>query len=166
MVTEINSKAGKNVRFSLYNGDTWKVQFVFTDLDGNSVDLTGADVLLQIKKTATATTSAYELTEEDGLTIVGNNIFINKTIDFLRSRYYYDLQITLGAGYRFSGAYGVIYVQRDISKDVTPVSGIYDAIEYDLVPVQLNVKIKPADGYLLINDTDYLLINDTDKLII
>lgn len=138
MVTVTSSKVGQSVRFSVMQYETWKVRFAFTDVEGKAVDISAATAVLWIKKYSTSRSYDFELKGDD-LVLSGNTLSINQNIEFSRSRYYYELQLTLD-NFRFTAVYGYIAVQRSTIDDVQTLAA-NTSIGYSETPVQLNLKI-------------------------
>jgi hypothetical protein len=81
-----------------YKGDSWKISVVVADCDGDPVDITLADIKIQIRKTPTDPI-LLEFAIGDGISITSPNIIdINKIVDIPAGTYRWDLQLIFDDG--------------------------------------------------------------------
>jgi hypothetical protein len=79
----------------LWKGNTWDNVF-FLLKDAVPINLTGAEVRVQIRRKPTSPTAEVTLTEADGITVGGpnnNRITISKRINIAAGDYYWDLLV-------------------------------------------------------------------------
>ena len=79
----------------LTKGNTW--QSVFTIFkDSVPVNLSGAEVRIQIRRKATSTTAEVTITEADGITVGGvssNQVTVSKRVNIAAGDYVWDMLI-------------------------------------------------------------------------
>lgn len=102
-------------------GDTYNgAVFTIEHTSGYPVDLTGASILMQIKKSASDDEPVLEFTETDGITItdaVNGQFQIDEVIiEILPKIYQYDIQITLSNGKVKTPIDGTFTVSSDVSR--------------------------------------------------
>ena len=97
-------------------GDTYQGAAFSFSLNGSPLDLTGAAVLMQIKKNSADSTAVLEFTEADG-TIDDNTFALSPVIIGVAPRaYVYDLQITLASGRVITPVSGTFEILSDVSR--------------------------------------------------
>lgn len=103
-------------RGDTYDGCVFTIEYE----DHTPLDLTGATILLQIKKSASDDTPVLEFTETDGITITdaanGEFQIDEVIIDICPKIYKYDIQITLSSGKVKTFIEGDFTVTSDISR--------------------------------------------------
>lgn len=86
----------------LLKGNTWATTFsIFKD--SVAVNLSAAEVRVQIRRKATSTTAEVTLTEADGITVGGasnNEVAISKRINIAAGDYVWDLLVINGGIYK------------------------------------------------------------------
>lgn len=103
-------------------GDTWSRAGVGMRLWEDPaktipMNLTGATILLQIKKAATDSTAIHTLTQASGIVVTGNYLLIQPFIvTFPAGNYVYDLQITFTGGVIQTYLQGTFVVKQDVSR--------------------------------------------------
>jgi hypothetical protein len=81
-----------------YKGDTWKISVVVNDCDGDPIDVTQADVKIQIRKNP-GDPVLLEFNIGDGIVITAPNVIdINKIVDIAAGTYRWDLQLIFNDG--------------------------------------------------------------------
>lgn len=108
----------------IIRGDDVELEFTFTDIDGNAVDLTESTVFFTVKK--------YAKDEDDDALIVKDFDFVGtgtsgiltlwleaEETDIDVGVYSYDVQILDKEGYVFSSQAGKLKVNRDITVRTT-----------------------------------------------
>lgn len=104
---------------SIWRNDTWSQVMVITANDV-PVSLVGAEVEIQVRKTANATTAAMTLTETNGGITVGgvnnNQITINYPVDIAAGTYVYDMVVLFPNGNEKTYIWGNFIVYEDITK--------------------------------------------------
>lgn len=104
---------------SIWRNDTWSQVMVITANDV-PVSLIGAEVEIQVRKTANATTAAMTLTETNGGITVGgvnnNQITINYPVDIAAGTYVYDMVVLFPNGNEKTYIWGNFIVYEDITK--------------------------------------------------
>lgn len=104
---------------SIWRNDTWSQVMVITANDV-PVSLVGAEVEIQVRKTANATTAAMTLTEQNGGITVGgvnnNQITINYPVDIAAGTYVYDMVVLFPNGNEKTYIWGNFIVYEDITK--------------------------------------------------
>lgn len=92
-----------NVNFTSPQGDTWQgltCQFLIDDV---AVNLTGALIKMQLRKTVCDTAVALEFTTEDASIVIDNPLTGHfsvepRIIDIPAKKYAYDIEVTLSSG--------------------------------------------------------------------
>lgn len=102
-----------------YRNDTLQLTFTIKDKDNNPVNLTTADLKLQVRSKPDGDL-LLAMTEGNGLTVggAGNNIItVSKIIDINDcGSYVYDLQATFSSGVVSTYVKGMFIVHKDITK--------------------------------------------------
>ena len=101
----------------LYRGDTWVESWLVTN-NSLAVDLSAADVLLQIRRKKGGDI-LYTSEIGTGITISGvddNSIDHFGEVDIIPGTWYWDIQITLPSGQIFTGKAGTCQVIDDVSR--------------------------------------------------
>lgn len=111
MAFDINVKRGDT-----YDGCVFTIEYE----DHTPLDLTGASILMQIKKSASDDEPVLEFTDTDGITItdaINGEFQIDEVIiDILPKIYQYDIQVTLSNGKVKTFVEGKFTVNSDISR--------------------------------------------------
>jgi hypothetical protein len=89
--------------FSTPQGDTWQGLTIEFLIDSVAVNLTGASILMQLRKTFCDNTVALEFSTDDGSIVIDNpstgHFSIEPIIISISPRQYvYDTQLTLASG--------------------------------------------------------------------
>jgi hypothetical protein len=107
----------------IFNGDTRKAIRITTLINDAPLDLTGASILMQVRKTKESEEVLKEITNLDGITIVDppmDGIFIidKQIFNFsISGVFYYDIQITLSNGEVHTYIGGTLTVTMDCSRN-------------------------------------------------
>lgn len=91
----LNNISAAQYDIKYYRNDELDLNITVTDSDGDAVDLSGKTLVMQIKAKKTDSTSLYELTVGDGITVSGasNNIVtFSGTYDLSEKAYFYDME--------------------------------------------------------------------------
>jgi hypothetical protein len=102
----------------LWRNDSWVQTFSIT-ANNVAVNLTGCTIVIQVRKTAFATTADLTLSNGDGVTISGasfNQIVLNKVVNIAAGNYLYDINVTFPSGVVKTYVWGTFLVQEDITK--------------------------------------------------
>jgi len=81
-------------------GADWYLNVTYNDPAGTPIDITGYTAALQIRTSPLARTYVLSLTDEDGITITGDEGLLAihatalQTADIVNGKYSYDLEIT------------------------------------------------------------------------
>ena len=101
----------------LWKGNTWLNTFkVFKD--NVPVNLSAAEVRIQLRKKPTSTTAEVTLTESDGITVDGvsnNEITVSKRINIAAGDYYWDL-LVINAGVYTTYLWGKFEITEEITE--------------------------------------------------
>lgn len=102
-------------RIAILKNDTLPISFAITH-NQEPVDLSTADVKMQVRQSATSATVLLAFTEADGITVTNNIIKLNKKVTISAGNYVYDLEITYTNGEVRTYLYGDFIVTEDITK--------------------------------------------------
>jgi hypothetical protein len=100
-------------------GDTMEASFTLTDDNEAAIDLSGATLLMEVRKTAKSDDVELTLTESDGITVSGaesNIINLSKIVDIDAGCYVYDIQATYGSGVVTTYLRGAFTVEEDVTE--------------------------------------------------
>ena len=101
----------------LWKGNTWQNVFkVFKD--NVPVNLSAAEVRIQLRRKPTSTTAEVTLTETDGITVGGvssNEITVSKRINIAAGDYYWDL-LVINAGVYTTYLWGSFELTEEITE--------------------------------------------------
>lgn len=103
-------RANQDIR--VMKGDTWTIEGRLKDSEGNAIDLTGATILAQLRKSATSSTSVTldaEITDD----VNGVFTFGQEEAD---TGGVYDVQITMSGGAVRTYLGGQLLVSQDVSR--------------------------------------------------
>lgn len=100
-----------------YEGATYAWVLEFTE-DGDPTDLSGATALMQVRR-GPGTTVILELTDEDGLEIVGSTITIRRLEELEAGEYQYDMFLIID-NQTLPYVKGKVIVEPRISRFPTP----------------------------------------------
>ena len=119
MATQINLDNATRVDITCRKGDTFTLEFTFTDNDGDAIDLTGYAWKMDVKETDT---SSSDIIADDSFTYSGTNagvLTITATASVMAGvsggLYVYDLQST-NSGTVKTWVYGLFKVNEDVSE--------------------------------------------------
>ena len=119
MATTINLDTSTRVDITCRKGDTFKLEFTFTDDDGDAIDLTTYTWKMDVKETDTSSSDAigdssftYSGNDEGKLTITATASTMAGVSGGL---YVYDLQST-NSGTVKTWVYGIFKVNEDVSE--------------------------------------------------
>ena len=110
------------LNFSAYRGDSWSGKTLQINLNGVPLNLTGASVLMQLKKSGSDDVSAFEFSTANGRIFITNPtttgfFTINETvINIIPREYVYDMQITLASGKVVTPIGGKFTIESDVSR--------------------------------------------------
>lgn len=118
-----NTNSTADLRPAQYNikiwrNDTWSQTFAIKS-NNIPVDLTGCEVLIEVKKKPGVSVSELTLTNTNGVSIIGddsNMIVLNKLVDIPAGNYVYDINVTFPSGEVKTYVWGNFFVQEDVSK--------------------------------------------------
>ena len=119
MATTINLDTSTRVDITCRRGDTFKLEFTFTDDDGDAIDLTSYTWKMDVKETDT---SSGDIIGDTSFTYTGNNegkLTVTATASTMSGvsggLYVYDLQSTNGGTVK-TWVYGIFKVNEDVSE--------------------------------------------------
>ena len=119
MATQINLDNSTRVDITCRRGDTFTLEFTFTDDAGDAIDLSSYTWKMDVKETDT---SSGDIIADDSFTYSGNNsgeLTVSATATVMAAvsggTYVYDLQSTNG-GVVKTWVYGIFKVNEDISE--------------------------------------------------
>ena len=119
MATQINLDNATRVDITCRRGDTFKIEFTFTDDDGDALDLTSYGWKMDVKETDTSSADIigdadfdYTGTAEGKLTITATATIM---ADVTGGLYVYDLQSNNGGTIK-TWIYGLFKVNEDVSE--------------------------------------------------
>ena len=119
MATKINLDNSTRVDVTCRKGDTFNLQFTFTDSTGAALDVSGYTWKLDVKETDT---SSSDIIGDSSFTYTGNSegkLSISATATVMSGvsggMYVYDLQSTTGGEVK-TWIYGLFTVNEDISE--------------------------------------------------
>lgn len=102
----------------IWRNDTWSNKFaLFTGV--TPINLTGAVVEIQVRKTPSGTTAYLTLTIGDGITISGannNEVNINALVDIAAGSYVYDMAVQFADLSEKTYVWGTFIVYEDVTK--------------------------------------------------
>lgn len=107
-----------NVPIKVWRNDTLALNFELS-ADGVPIDLSNANVRLQIRPDYGSNTLTLALTEADGLTVSGTNhnvIELRKNITIASGQYVYDLEAVFTDGTTKTYVKGDLIVSEDSTK--------------------------------------------------
>lgn len=103
----------------IWRNDTWSQVFTITS-NTVAVNLTGCTIVIQVRKTASASTIDLSLsTTDNSITIGGTNnnqITLKKVVNIAAGNYLYDMNVTFPSGQVKTYIWGSFFVQEDITK--------------------------------------------------
>jgi hypothetical protein len=119
MATTINLDNATRVDITCRRGDTFKLEFTFTDDDGDAIDLSSYSWKMDVKETDT---SSGDIIGDDSFTYTGNSsgkLVIEATATVMAGVaggiYVYDLQSD-NAGTIKTWVYGLFKINEDVSE--------------------------------------------------
>lgn len=119
MATTINLDTATRVDITCRKGDTFELEFVFNDADGNAIDISTYSWKMDVKETDT---SAGDIIADTDFTYSGNaggTLTITATAATMAAidggLYVYDLQSTDGSTVK-TWVYGVFKINEDVSE--------------------------------------------------
>lgn len=119
MATEINLDNSTRVDITCRRGDTFKLEFTFTDDDGDALDLTSYTWKMDVKETDT---SSGDIIADDSFVYTGNEsgkLTISATATVMSAvsggLYVYDLQSN-NSGTVKTWVYGLFKINEDVSE--------------------------------------------------
>jgi hypothetical protein len=115
MATGDQRPARYNVK--MWKGNTWLNTFTILK-DNVPVNLSSAEVRIQIRRKPTSTTAEVTITEADGITVGGasdNVITVSKRINIAAAEYYWDLLVINGGVYT-TYLWGTFLIDEDITE--------------------------------------------------
>lgn len=105
--------------FAVKRGNTWNGVTFKVDLNGSSLDLTGASILIQFRK-AYAQPSVLDLTIGSGITILeataGRFRLDPRVFTLAPAQYQYEIRITLQSGVIKTWIGGIATITEDITR--------------------------------------------------
>jgi hypothetical protein len=108
-----------NYNIQIWRNDTWSQVFLLT-ANTVPINLTGAEVEIQVRKKPNSETAELTLTETNGGIVVGgvnnNQITINYGVDIAAGSYVYDMAILFPNGNEKTYIWGNFIVYEDITK--------------------------------------------------
>jgi hypothetical protein len=103
----------------IWRNDTWAQVFALL-ADTTPIDLSGCNILIQIRPTPASSVVTLELSTDDSSIIIGgvdsNQITLNKIVDIPACSYVYDMNVTFPSGEVKTYLWGNFIVQEDVSK--------------------------------------------------
>jgi hypothetical protein len=120
-ILETNLVAASTHNFKVYRGDNWTVDLVVVDNVNAPIDLSGADIKMQIKNKPDDATAVKELNLTNGISVGGddNNVITIDSegdLDVRPNDYVYDLQVTYSGGRVVTYLRGSFSVVKDITR--------------------------------------------------
>lgn len=119
MATTINLDTSTRVDITCRRGDTFSLEFTFTDDDGDAIDLSSYTWKMDVKETDT---SSSDVIADDSFTYSGNNegkLTVAATAATMAAvsggLYVYDLQST-SSGTVKTWVYGIFKINEDVSE--------------------------------------------------
>lgn len=119
MAIEINLDTATRVDITCRKGDTFKLEFTFTDDDGDAIDLTSYSWKMDVKETDTSSSDiiadssfTYNGTSAGKLTVTATAATMAAVSGGL---YVYDLQST-SSGTVKTWVYGIFKINEDVSE--------------------------------------------------
>lgn len=119
MATEINLDTASRVDITCRKGDTFKLEFTFTDDDGDAIDISSYSWKLDVKETDT---SSGDIIGDDSFTYSGTDqgkLTITTTASVMSGvsggLYVYDLQSDNNGTIK-TWVYGLFKVNEDVSE--------------------------------------------------
>lgn len=119
MATQINLDTSTRVDITCRKGDTFKLEFTFTDDDGDAIDISSYTWKMDVKETDT---SSGDIIADDAFTYAGTSqgkLTISTTAAVMSGisggLYVYDLQST-NSGEVKTWVYGIFKVNEDVSE--------------------------------------------------
>lgn len=109
-----------NYNFKNYRGDTFQSETFYITVNTVDLDLTGASILMQIKKQKNGV-SVYEMSTDNSRIVITDAIggkfkLIKQLLNIPEFGYVYDMQITLGNGDVVTWLKGSFVVTNDTSR--------------------------------------------------
>jgi hypothetical protein len=103
----------------IWRNDTWSQVFTITS-NTVAVNLTGCTIVIQVRKTASASDIDLSLTTADSSIVIGgassNQITLKKIANIAAGNYFYDMNVTFPSGIVKTYIWGSFFVQEDITK--------------------------------------------------
>ncbi len=106
-----------------YRGDTWAgiPSAYFRDGDENPIDLTGASIRMQVKRSSSDRTALMEWsTDDSSITIpdavAGQYSVLSRIVDLPGRTYEYDVEVTLADGSVLTSLFGCWTIEDDITR--------------------------------------------------
>ena len=102
----------------IWRNDTWSEVFVIT-ANSLPINMSTADVKVQVRKKANSATADLSLTEASGITVGGagsNQITISKLVDIASGNYVWDMQVAFADGVVKTYLTGAFEVYEDVTK--------------------------------------------------
>lgn len=119
MATQINLDTSTRVDITCRRGDTFKLEFTFTDDNGDAIDLTSYTWKMDVKETDT---SSSDIIADSSFTYSGNTdgeLTVTATAATMAAvsggLYVYDLQSTNGGTVK-TWVYGIFKINEDVSE--------------------------------------------------
>ena len=119
MATQINLDNSTRVDITCRRGDTFTLEFTFSDDAGDALDLTSYDCKMDVKETDT---SVADIISEDNFTYSGNAqgvLTISATATIMAAveggLYVYDLQSNSSGSIK-TWVYGIFKINEDVSE--------------------------------------------------
>ena len=103
---------------TLYKGDNWPpYSFRVVDESGAGVDMSGQEVLMQVKHRMGDSDAVKELTHLSGFKIAGDLVTFDESliVDMPAGAYNYDIELTIN-GKKYTQYAGLITVKQDTSR--------------------------------------------------
>lgn len=114
-MSEISTILPEALNFSVWKGDTFKKTLSFFDASNAPLDLSTASVKMQIRKKA-GEPVLESISSGYGITVVSNQVSIEKMINIEKGTYRYDLEVTYASGIVRTYLSGLFKVSDDITR--------------------------------------------------
>jgi len=119
MATTINLDNATRVDITCRKGDTFELEFTFTDDSGDPIDLSSYSWKMDVKETDTTSGDIIADSDFEYTGTVGGKLTIEATATTMSSvsggTYVYDLQSTSGAVVK-TWVYGLFKINEDVSE--------------------------------------------------
>jgi len=103
----------------IWRNDTWSQVFTITS-NSVPVSLLGCTIVIQVRKTASASSIDLSLSTTDSSITIGgtnnNQITLKKIVNIAAGNYLYDMNVTFPSGIVKTYIWGSFLVQEDITK--------------------------------------------------